>query len=157
VLRCRFRRLDRSAALADAGSAVLAALQTFFDLGSCSVPVKWSISHEDRMVLASAEGEASLADLEQYISGVIAAGAMPYRKLFDTNYLAPGALRLTEIRAFSRKVLELAKAGPIGPIAIVVGSELEQEMAEAFGEVDAGRPLAIFSDESKARQWLESF
>ena len=119
------------------------------------MPVKWSISHEDRMVLASAEGEASLADLEQYISSVIAAGAMPYRKLFDTTYIAPGALRLAELRAFSRKVLELAKTGPIGPIAIVVGTELEQEMAEAFGKADAGRPLAIFSDAVKARQWLD--
>lgn len=119
------------------------------------MPVKWSVNHEDRLVLASAEGEASLADLEQYISGVVAAGAMPYRKLFDTTYLAPGALRLAELRAFSRKVLELAKGGRIGPIAIVVGSELEQEMAEAFGKVDAGRPLAIFSDAAKARQWLD--
>ena len=120
------------------------------------MPVKWSISHEDRIVLASAEGEASLADLEQYMSEMIAAGGLPYRKLFDASYIAPGTLRLAELRAFSKKVLELAKAGPIGPIAIVVGSELEQEMAEAFGKVDAGRPLAIFSDADKARQWLAS-
>ena len=37
------------------------------------MPVKWSINHEDRLVLASAEGEASIADLEEYIAGVIAA------------------------------------------------------------------------------------
>jgi len=120
------------------------------------VPVKWSISHEDRLVLASAEGEATLADLEQYMSAVEAAGGMPYRKLFDVTYVAPGALRLSELRAFAGKVIALAKAGPLGPIAIVVGSELEQEMAEAFGKVDAGRPLAIFSDTAKARQWLDS-
>jgi len=59
-------------------------------------------------------------------------------------------------RAFSRQVLELARGRPIGPIAIVVGSELEQEMAEAFGKVDAGRPLAIFSDTTKARHWLDA-
>jgi hypothetical protein len=57
------------------------------------VPVKWSINHEDRFVVASAEGEASIADLEEYIAGVIAAGGMPYRKLFDTTYIAPGARR----------------------------------------------------------------
>jgi hypothetical protein len=118
------------------------------------MPVKWSINHEDRLVLASAEGEASFVDLEEYFSGMIAAGGLPYRKLFDATYVAPGALRLAELRAFSKQVLELAKAGPMGPIAIVVGSELEREMAEAFGKVDAGRPLAIFSDAAKARQWL---
>lgn len=120
------------------------------------MPVKWSINHEERLVLASAEGDASMADLEQYMAGMIAAGGLPYRKLFDTTYIAPGALRLAELRAFSKQVLELAKARPIGPIAIVVGSELEQEMAEAFGRVDAGRPLAIFSDAAKARHWLDS-
>ena len=30
------------------------------------MPVKWSINHEERLVLASAEGEASLADLQEY-------------------------------------------------------------------------------------------
>ena len=119
------------------------------------MPVKWSINHEDRIVLANAEGEASIEDLEQYLSAMAAAGGMPYRKLFDTTYLAPGALRLAELRAFSAKVLAHAKQGPIGPIAIVVGTELEQEMAEMFGRTDAGRPLAIFSDVAAAREWLD--
>jgi hypothetical protein len=120
------------------------------------MPVKWSISHEDRIVLASAEGEASIEDLEQYLTAMAAAGGLPYRKLFDTTYIAPGTLRLAELRAFSRKVLALAKDGPIGPIAIVVGSELEQELAELFGRTDAGRPLAIFSNVAAAREWLDS-
>jgi hypothetical protein len=120
------------------------------------MPVKWSISHEDRIVLASAEGEASIEDLEQYLTAMAAAGGLPYRKLFDTTYIAPGTLRLAELRAFSRKVLALAKDGPIGPIAIVVGSELEQELAELFGRADAGRPLAIFSNVATAREWLDN-
>jgi hypothetical protein len=119
------------------------------------MPVKWSINHDERLVSAAAEGEASFADLEEYTSGMIAAGGLPYRKLFDATYVAPGSLRLAELWAFSKQVLALAKAGPMGPIAIVVGSELEREMAEAFGKVDAGRPLAIFSDAAKARQWLD--
>lgn len=120
------------------------------------MPVNWSICHKDRIVQAAAEGEASVEDLEQYLSEITAAGAMPYRKLFDLTYVASGGLRLAELRAFSRRVLALAKEGPIGPIAIVVGSELEQELAEVFGKVDAGRPLAIFSDVSAAREWLDN-
>jgi hypothetical protein len=119
------------------------------------MPVKWSISHEDRIVLASAEGEASVEDLDQYFSAMAAAGGMPYRKLFDLTYVVSGGLRLAELRAFSKQVIGLAKEGPIGPIAIVVGSELEQELAEVFGKVDAGRPLAIFSDVAAAREWLD--
>lgn len=119
------------------------------------MPVKWSISHEDRIVLASAEGEATVTDLDQYLSAVVAAGGLPYRKLFDLTYVASGGLRVAELRAFSRNILALAKEGPIGPLAIVVGSELEQELAEIFGQVDAGRPLAIFRDVATAREWLD--
>ena len=119
------------------------------------MPVKWSICHEDRIVLASADGEVSVTDLDHYLSAVVAAGGLPYRKLFDLTYVVSGGLRLAELRAFSKTVLSLAKDGPIGPIAIVVGSELEQELAEAFGKVDAGRPLAIFTDVATARDWLD--
>jgi hypothetical protein len=119
------------------------------------MPVKWTISHEDRIVLAAAEGETSVQDLEQYVTAMAAAGGLPYRKLFDMTYVASGGLRVAELRAFSRKVLELGKEGPMGPIAIVVGSELEKEMAEMFGQTDANRPLAIFHDVSEARQWLD--
>lgn len=119
------------------------------------MPVKWSICHKDKIVLASAEGETSLEDLEQYILAVAAAGSLPYRKLFDTTYVASGSLRLAELRALSRKVVDLAQGTPNGPIAIVVGSEFEREAAELFGQTDAGRPLAIFSDVATAREWLD--
>lgn len=119
------------------------------------MPVTWSISHEDRLVSASVSGEASGQDLEAYMSAVTAADAMPYRKLFDATYAAPGSLRLSELRAFSRKIVAYAKEGPVGPLAIVVGSDLEREMAELFGQADAGRALGIFSDVVAARQWLD--
>jgi hypothetical protein len=119
------------------------------------VPVTWSISHDDRLVLAAADGDCSFEDLERYISAVAAAGAMPYRKLFDATYVTPGTLRLAELKAFAGMMVAFAKGGPIGPGAIVVGSELEQEMAEAFARAGASRALAIFKDRSKARVWLD--
>jgi hypothetical protein len=119
------------------------------------VPVTWSISHDDRLVLAAADGDVSLKDLEQYMSAVADAGAMPYRKLFDATYVTPGTIRLAELKAFAGMMVTFAKGGPIGPGAIVVGSELEQEMAEVFAQTGAGRALAIFKDRSTARKWLD--
>ena len=119
------------------------------------MPVTWSISHDDRLVLATANGDCSLEDLQRYMSALAAAGAMPYRKLFDATYVTPGTLRLAEIKAFAGMVVAFAKGGPIGPGAIVVGSELEQEMAEVFSQANAGRAMAIFRDRSKAREWLD--
>ncbi len=120
------------------------------------MPVTWSISHEDRLVLAAVSGESSGQDLQQYMVAVTAAGAMPYRKLFDATYAAPGSLRLSELRAFAKTIVAYAnEKGAVGPLAIVVGSDLEREMAELFGQADAGRALGIFSDAQKARQWLD--
>lgn len=119
------------------------------------MPVTWSICHEDRIVLADAQGDVTVEEVHQYLSAVAAAGGMPYRKVFNTTYALPGALRFAELRALSKGVVDIAKGGPIGPIAIVVGSELEHELAEMYGETRAGRALAIFSDVAKARQWLD--
>jgi len=119
------------------------------------VPVTWSISHDDRLVLAAADGDCSLEDLERYVSALAAAGAMPYRKLFDATYVTPGTLRLTELKALAGMIVAVAKGRPVGPGAIVVGSELEQEMAEVFARTDVGRAMAIFKDRSKARDWLD--
>jgi hypothetical protein len=119
------------------------------------VPVTWWISHDDRLVLASAEGDISPGSFEEYMSALVAAGAMPYRKLFDVTYATPGAIRLAPLKEFASKVVAFAKQGAVGPLAIFVGSELEQEMAELFARADAGRALAIFSDRTKAREWLD--
>jgi hypothetical protein len=119
------------------------------------MPLTWSISHEDRLVSAAVSGEASGQDLQQYMAAVVAAGGMPYRKLFDATYAAPGSLRLSELRAFAKTIVAYAKEGAVGPLAIVVGSDLEREMAELFGQADAGRALGIFSDVVEARQWLD--
>jgi hypothetical protein len=119
------------------------------------VPVTWSICHDDRLVLAAADGDCSLQDFEQYISAVTTAGGMPYRKLFDVTYVTPGSIRIAELKSFARTIVAYAQKGAVGPIAVVVGSELEHEMAEVFGQADAGRALAIFKDRAKAREWLD--
>lgn len=43
----------------------------------------------------------------------------------------------------------------MGPVAIVIGSDMDREMAEVYGKADAGRALAIFSDVAEAQQWLD--
>jgi len=41
------------------------------------MPLQWTISHEDRLVLAVATGSISLADMEGYFADVAHSGAMP--------------------------------------------------------------------------------
>lgn len=119
------------------------------------MPVTWSISHDDRIVLVTAEGAVAFENIDDYLVAMAAAGAMPYRKLFDITYLAPDALRFADLKAIGKKVIAFATESAVGPIAIVVGSELLHEMAALFGEADVARPLAIFSERLKAREWLD--
>ena len=119
------------------------------------MPVTWSISHDDRIVLVAAEGDVAFENMDECLAAMAAAGAIPYRKLFDMTYLAPDALRFADFKALGRKVVALANEGTVGPIAIVVGSDLLHEMAELYGQAKVGRALAIFSDRQKAREWLD--
>jgi hypothetical protein len=119
------------------------------------VPVTWSISHEDRFVLVTLDGEVQAKDVQQFISIMVAEGFEPYRKLFDARYMTPGGLRLSDLKAFSTMIVARAKEKPMGPVAFVIGSDLEREMAEVYGKADTGRPLAIFSDMAEARRWLD--
>ena len=49
------------------------------------MPVNWTISHPDRLVIAVAEGELTLQDIEQYLDGVVTSDVLGYRKIFDVT------------------------------------------------------------------------
>jgi hypothetical protein len=121
------------------------------------VSVTWTISHSEKLVIAVAEGELQHADVDKYLLALIAEGAMPYRKLFDLTF-APLSMGAAELRALGTRVAEHARAGgAIGPLAIVVGSDLALDMARIFEtQARADRPLRIFGDVVRARAWLDS-
>jgi hypothetical protein len=121
------------------------------------VPVNWTISRPGKLVVAVADGEVEHADVDKYLLALIAEGAMPYRKLFDLTF-APLSMGLAQLRALGTRVAEHAKGGgAVGPLSVVVGSELALEMAKIFeAQGRADRPLRIFDDVVKARAWLDS-
>ena len=47
------------------------------------MPIQWTISHPTRLVVAVARGDLRLADIEGYLDGIVVAGGLPYRKIFD--------------------------------------------------------------------------
>ena len=55
------------------------------------MPIRWTISPERRLVVATTEGVVTLKDVEAYLDALVVADAMPYAKLFDaSNIEAPG-------------------------------------------------------------------
>jgi hypothetical protein len=120
------------------------------------VPIQLTISHEEQLCIAVAEGEIQLEDAQRALMRVVAEKAIPYAKLLDLTF-APLTQRAAGIRALSQRVADFNKGFTPGPLAVVVTSELAKEMVEMFDQqVQADRPMAIFTDLPAARQWIES-
>lgn len=120
------------------------------------MPVHWTVSHPQRLVVAVAKDEVSVADIEQYFAGVTAQGGMSYRKIFEITH-TPTALTEENLKALARRVMLYAQHGQVGPVAIVAASDASFAQARIFADAaDLSRPLQIFREMHSARQWLDS-
>lgn len=119
------------------------------------MPVHWTVSHPQRLVVAITKGEVTVSDIEQYFAGVTAAGGMAYRKIFEITHM-PLALSEQNLRALGQRVVFYAQHGQIGPLAIVASSEESYAQAQTFAAAaQVRRPLQIFRELHAARQWLD--
>jgi len=120
------------------------------------MPVHWTVSHPQRLVVAVAKDTVTPADMEQYFAGVTAAGGMAYRKIFEITH-TPMALSEENLRALGQRVVFYAQHGQIGPLAIVAASDESYAQAKVFAEsAPVDRPLQIFRELHAARQWLDA-
>lgn len=120
------------------------------------MPVQWTISHADRLVVAVAREQVTVADIERYFAGVTAEGAMGYRKIFEITH-TPAALSEENLRTLGARVVLYAQHGQVGPLAIVAASDASYAQAKIFAAAaTARRPLAIFRELHLARQWLDT-
>ena len=120
------------------------------------MPVHWTISHAERLVVAVARDQVTVADIERYFTGITADGAMAYRKIFEITH-TPTALSDESLRALGQRVVLYAQHGQVGPLAIVAASDESYRQAETFAAAAAARrPLAIFREQRLAREWLDA-
>jgi hypothetical protein len=120
------------------------------------MPVHWTISHPNRLVVAVAKDEVIVRDIEQYFAGVTAEGGMSYRKIFEITH-TPMALSEENLRALGARMIYYAEHGQVGPVAIVAASEASYAQAQLFAQAArVSRPLQIFREMHAAREWLEA-
>jgi hypothetical protein len=117
----------------------------------------WTISHEERLVLATAEGPLGLLEIEAYFDAVIVAGAQPYAKLFDGRSME---VRLTDADVMavgarmSAYVKEQKWTG--GPAAFVVTTRANREFVKRFINLTASpRQAKICQTIEEAHAWLD--
>ena len=119
------------------------------------MPLQWTVSRPTRLVIAVAKDELRLKDIENYLDEILAAGALPYRKIFDTT---GATLKLDEddLMALGARIRAYIPLGPIGPLAIVATTERSYGQARMFTALaDANRPIKIFRELHAARRWLD--
>lgn len=120
------------------------------------MPVHWTVSHPNRLVVAVAKDDVTPADIERYFAGITADGAMAYAKIFEITH-TPTALNDENLKALGERVIYYAQHGQIGPVAIVAASDESFSQAKIFAAAaQVRRPLAIFRELHAARAWLDA-
>lgn len=119
------------------------------------MPVQWTISQPHQLVIAVARDELRRQDVEDYLDGITAAGALPYRKIFDTTH-AEMLLDDADMTALAHRIRAYLEVDRLGPLAIVAVTERAYRQARLFEVLAAGdRPVRIFRELHLARQWLD--
>jgi hypothetical protein len=121
------------------------------------MPVQWTISKPHRLVIAVARDELRLEDIENYLDGVVVAGALPFRKIFDMTH-ATVMLDDADMMALGARIRAYLKVDRLGPLAIIAVTERAYEQARLFEALaDGDRPVKIFRELHHAREWLDGF
>ena len=121
------------------------------------MPLHWTVSHPQRLVIAVAKGEVRAEEVETYLENVFAQGGAPYRKMFDISQTET-AFDESVLKGFAAWVRRRAADGPIGPVAIVATGDEGFRQAGVFAEAaTVDRPIRIFREQHEARRWLNAF
>lgn len=124
----------------------------------------WFIDSRERLIVLTAEGPVTRAEIDDMLDVVTGAKAVGYRKLVDARMGKLG-LSAIDLLAIGVRVRGL-HGGPVGAAAIVLpgGMPRDDEAEEAPTLVarligilaSARRPLRLFKTVLAARRWLES-
>ncbi len=119
------------------------------------MPVRWTTSHDRRLVTVRAEGPVVLADIEAYFDDLVVSIAMPYAKLFDARGVDP-QLSDADVMLLGARVSAYSAMDPRGPVAAVVDSDAAFAIVSRFANLgSAERPLRVFWTIDEGRLWLD--
>jgi hypothetical protein len=93
--------------------------------------------------------------MQDYLDNVMVAGAMPYRKIFDTTN---GNLELdnSEMMALGARIRAYSATTQMGPLAIVAGTPKSYASARMYMTLaSADRQMQLFQELHLARKWLD--
>ncbi len=118
------------------------------------MPLTWTISHEEKMISARAEGTVRYRDVATFLEANREDGVLSYRKLFDAR-TAASEFGESDLNNYVGAFSGYNSLGPFGPLALVVGPLSGAPQRELFQRLSLSpRPLGFFTDMEEARGWL---
>jgi hypothetical protein len=119
------------------------------------MPIRWQISHDERLVTVKAEGRVTLGDVESYLDALITGDAMPYAKLFDATGIDP-SYDDHDMMMLGARMRAYASRFEGGPLAFVANSDPVRNTIDRYLNLaSADRPSATFDTVAEARAWLD--
>ena len=124
----------------------------------------WFIDSRVRLIVVTAEGPVTRAEIDELLDAVVGAKALGYCKLVDAR-AGKFAMSAVDLLAIGARVRSL-HAGSVGAVALLLPGRLPQDgepedaptlVARLLGILaSAKRPFRLFKSVTSARHWLES-
>ena len=120
------------------------------------MPLHWSLLPDPQLCIVTGRGTVTRADIEAYLAATVREGAKAYAKLVDLSGCTL-ALDHDDLESVARGLVQYGRLERPGPVAIVVDTALNLDMAVLMKQRVRGRPFRIFTTLGAARDWLESY
>lgn len=119
------------------------------------MPIKWTISHPERMVTVDIDGDVTLPQAEEYLDALVVADAMPYAKLLDCSRMVTQATddEMMQLGARMRAYASIMKGGPL--VFVVTDPVIEGYVRRYINLASADRPVKIVKTVEQASSWLK--
>jgi hypothetical protein len=120
------------------------------------MPLSWSTLPDSQLCIVSGEGTVTRSDIETYLAVTVDEGAKSYAKLVDITACTL-ALDADDLETVADRLLHYGTGERPGPVAMVVGSALNLDMAVLLKQRAGDRPFRIFTTIGAARSWLPGY
>jgi hypothetical protein len=118
--------------------------------------LSWTVLTDQHLVVVKGDGRVTRDDIDQYLAATIKSDAKAFAKLIELVPTSTLDLSCADLDHVVQSHVDYAKDGGVGPVAIVVHSSLNLDMAMLIKQRIGNRPYAIFVSMPEAVIWLRT-
>jgi hypothetical protein len=118
------------------------------------MPVRWNISHPQKLVYVTIDGDVTLKEMEEHFDAMVVANALGYRKLVEATNAKP-IYNDDDVMMMGARLSAYTANFPSGPLAVVGAASALRDAFRRFVNISPSkRPAKLFKTEAEARAWL---